>query len=190
MSGFLPTPPFVVVAVCFLLAIVGPADIHSWPRKLAFAGIHGLTHLAILAITTGLAAAAAYPLQFLPLGEILYPIGIGLGMAAAGFVGGFTWGLYLLAASFLLGAHSNDAFSAMRLDWFRHFLRLKIDGDRLTIYPVCIDRSPRRTDWQKNPKYAENDQSQPFLIPKGGLNQHFIEPPIVIDVGSIRPLRQ
>jgi hypothetical protein len=39
----------------------------------------------------------------------------------------------------------NDAFSAMRLDSHRNFLRLRIKDDAVTIYPIGLNRVPRRT---------------------------------------------
>jgi hypothetical protein len=37
----------------------------------------------------------------------------------------------------------------MRLDFYRHFLRIKIEGSKLTIYPIRLDRVPRRSGWRK-----------------------------------------
>jgi hypothetical protein len=62
--------------------------------------------------------------------------------------------------------HANDAFSAMRLGSYRHFLRLKIKGDELTIYPIGIDKEPRRSVWIRNPGYKEGDQNTPVFVPE------------------------
>jgi hypothetical protein len=48
----------------------------------------------------------------------------------------------------------NDAFSAMRLGSYRHFLRIRIKDDDLTIYPVAVDSVPARDGWQLNPDSA------------------------------------
>lgn len=89
----------------------------------------------------------------------------------------------------LLGDHANDAFSVMRLDSFRHFLRLKINGDELTAYPVGIDRSPPRSGWKKNGNFVEGDQNTPFFVPRNGLGQHLIEGPIVIRAADVATLK-
>ncbi|MBK5197073.1 MAG: hypothetical protein JJE37_02185 [Methyloceanibacter sp.] len=97
-----------------------------------------------------------------------------------GIAGGFVWGIYLLLACRISGIHDNDAFSAMRLGRYRHFLRLRIKGDELTIYPIAIDRPPERRDWQWNPARKKGDQNEPEVIPKSPLSPHLIEGPVVI----------
>jgi hypothetical protein len=62
-----------------------------------------------------------------------------------GPVGAFILGLYLFVSIRLLGRHSNEAFSALRIEDFKQWLRLKIDAaGNLTIYAIAIDRVPRR----------------------------------------------
>jgi hypothetical protein len=97
-----------------------------------------------------------------------------------GFAAGFIWGIYLWLTCAISGIHDNDAFSAMRLGRYRHFLRMRIKGEELTIYPIGIDRSLRRNRWQWNPLRSKGDQNQPEVIPKVSLGEHLIEGPIVI----------
>lgn len=190
IGAFAPTPVFVVVAAAYFATIVNYADISLKWKKWAYGGTHALAHIAILTLFTGISSVMSYGLLSLPLGQILYLVGLGVGMLAAGFIGGVIWGIYLLLISFYLGEHANDAFSAMRLDSYRHFLRLKIDGDKLVVHPICIDRSPARTGWRRNEAFVENDQNTSFFVPNLPLGQRFIEPPIEIDASKIRPLRQ
>lgn len=189
LATLTPTPVFVMVLAAFGLAIFNYADIRSKPLKFAFGGIHGLIHVAILTVAAAFSSVLISPVLGVPLGQIAYFVLLFGGMMLAGFLGGFVWGLYLLIASYFRGDHANDAFSAMRLDSFRHFLRLKIEGDELTVYPIGIDRSPRREDWQKNPGFVEGDQNTPFFVPKRGLDQRLIEAPVLINVNSVRPLK-
>ena len=121
ISDFTPNPAFVLVGLFFCAALINYADIKSRSLKILLGGIHGLFHIAIIAVATGFSSVAVYNLQFMLGGDILYFIGLGVGMTASGFVGGIVWGLYLLAVSFWLGDHANDAFSAMRLDKYRQF---------------------------------------------------------------------
>jgi len=46
----------------------------------------------------------------------------------------------------LVGAHDNDAFSALRIEHYKSFLRIKIDPVRhtLTVYVVGVDRVQQR----------------------------------------------
>jgi hypothetical protein len=43
----------------------------------------------------------------------------------------------------------NDAFSAMRLDSYRNFSRIRIKGDEVTIYPVWLDKRCRHGQAQR-----------------------------------------
>jgi hypothetical protein len=97
-----------------------------------------------------------------------------------GFVGGFVWGLYLLLTCITVGIHDNEAFSAMRLGCYRHFLRLRIKGDELVIYPIGIDRPPARSGWQWNPLRRKGDQNQPEVVPKTKLRPRLIETAAIV----------
>jgi hypothetical protein len=59
-------------------------------------------------------------------------------------VGSFLLGLYLLISLNVFGRHLNEAFSSLRIEDWKHFLRLHIDErGRLTIFPIGIHRVPR-----------------------------------------------
>jgi len=80
---------------------------------------------------------------------------------AGGIVGPTLLGFYLLLALNLFGAHPNEAFSSLRIEGFKHFLRLHITRlGHLEIYPVGVRR------------VSHNDSRLP--------NCSLIEPPIVI----------
>ncbi len=65
---------------------------------------------------------------------------------------------------------------------------MKIEGSKLTIFPIGIDRSPDRSVWKKNEKFRQWDQKEPFFVPSGPLGQKFIEDPIVMDAGNVLAL--
>ena len=68
-----------------------------------------------------------------------------LTFVAGGLVGGCIVGIYLFISLQVFGRHSTEAFSSLRIQDFKHFLRLRIDGaGKLTIYAIGIDRVPRR----------------------------------------------
>ncbi len=81
-------------------------------------------------------------------------------LVAGTIVGGTTYGLYLWITSRYLGMNHTDAFSSMRRDSHRHFLRINIKDDQLTIYPICLDKVPKRGDWIDN---EELSLTQPHL---------------------------
>lgn len=96
-----------------------------------------------------------------------------------GAVAGFIFGVFLYLTCRFCGMNHNDAFSAMRLDSHRHFLRLHIKGDEVTVYPIALDRVPRRDEWERNPDAGDNLPA-PKLRPKTALRPRLIEEPIII----------
>jgi hypothetical protein len=102
-----------------------------------------------------------------------------LEMASVGFLfGGFLFGAYLYVSSRFLNMNRNDAFSAMRLDTHRNFLRIRIKGDEVTIYPIGLTRVPKRTEWKFNDKKV--GKPAPAYVPDDPLAPHLIEGPIVV----------
>ncbi len=98
---------------------------------------------------------------------------------AAIFAGGWLAGsvivgLYLLVSVNVFGRHSEEAFSALRIEDFKHFLRLHIDRDgHLTIWPIKIERVPRR--WRDR---AAGDVTMSRVVPDQPLPVELIEPPV------------
>jgi hypothetical protein len=106
------------------------------------------------------------------------------------FAGGWVAGS-LLAGAFLLislnvfGQLPDAAFSALRIEDWKNFLRIRIDREgRLTIYPVGIRRVPR--DWKRRPEGAAG----PELVPDDprATGPELIEPPVVIRHQADPPL--
>jgi hypothetical protein len=97
-----------------------------------------------------------------------------------GLVGATIYGFNLLVTCLCFGMNSNDAFSSMRLDSYKNFLRLHIKGNEVTIYPVGLDAVPKRGDWIKNPNAADNNPNEPWFLPKQPLVPHLIEDPIEV----------
>ncbi len=108
-----------------------------------------------------------------------------------GFAGGFIWGLYLLLASYFGALHYNDAFSAMRLDRYKHFLRLRITRNELSIYPIALDGVPSRNGWRFNRLSRTNDQDQSVIVPTDPLYPHLIEDgPVVIRAPEVQRMTE
>jgi hypothetical protein len=62
-----------------------------------------------------------------------------------GPTGAFILGIYLFVSIRVFGRHGNEAFSSLRIQDFKQWLRLRIDAaGNLTIYAIAIDRVPRR----------------------------------------------
>jgi hypothetical protein len=111
------------------------------------------------------------------LGLILYPLEM---IVIGGLAGGFVWGLYWVLTGFIGRMHAEDAFAALRIKDYKNFLRFKFERDKLTIYPIGIDRVPRPRDWTN----ARNDSSRmpakSKLYPRRPIDIRLIEEPIVI----------
>ena len=96
--------------------------------------------------------------------------------AGGWIVGSIVMGLYLLVSLNLFGRHGEQAFVALKIQDFKNFLRLHIARDgSLTIYPVKIERVPRR--WRAR---AAGDPTASRVIPEEPLRPELIEPPIVV----------
>lgn len=188
------SPVFLIIFFLLPIVFILSAEISSRRRRVFIGGLHGLVHVAMVLFGTAMVSTLLnfFGIQSIyTAGEMLNFLGFLAGMIVLGFVGGFLWGLYLTTASWFWGDHSNGAFSALRLDSYRHFLRLKIEGDKLTIYPIGIDKSPQRDHWKHNPEYGDPNAGQdtPAITPSEGLGQDFIEGPLIIDAGELAPLK-
>src|ERR1700704_6649198 len=122
--------------------------------------IHGSIHFAALWtlmalfswINEDLFSLSGYPWLFALALEVV-PTGA--------VIGGTIFGFYLLITCRFYNMNHNDAFSAMRLDSYRHFLRIRINGDEVSIFPVGLDAVPKRSDWLLNPNWKSGDPTQP-----------------------------
>lgn len=188
VSSVATTPIFALIALGFTALFVVVADKKSRPVKLV-ALLHAVLQVTFLLFWTAVISVGISGLRSITtVGEIAYFVVLALGMLPFGFLGGTLWGLYLTIASFFWGAESNNAFSALRLDSYKHFVRLKLEENNLTIYPIGIDESPKRSDWEFNQKCEDGNQNTPVIVPKknpADIGQHFIEAPVQIDLDCV-----
>lgn len=184
-------PIFMIVLLALGTSLYRYADGTTTKKKLLLALPHAVVHLALIVLLTGLVPSLnmfafglspeSTPAFWLTAIEI---IGIG------GLSGGLIWGAYLSIACGKDGQHYNDAFSAMRLDSYRHFLRMSIGGDKLTIYPIGIDHSPTRRDWKVNQKAVKDNQNEPLYLPSKVLGEHLIEGPVIIHASNVQGVEE
>lgn len=97
-------------------------------------------------------------------------IGIG-GMIAAEI-----FGIYLYFSSGWLDLNHNDAFSSMRRNSHRHFVRIRIKDNEVKLYPIGLDKVPERGQW--HPNTSNVGKPAPKFVPTDPLRPHLIEPPI------------
>lgn len=97
-----------------------------------------------------------------------------------GVIAAELFGIYLYGSSRWLNLNQNDAYSSMRRDSHRHFVRIRIRDNELMLFPIALDQVPMRGDWTTND--VKSGSPAPAFVPIRALNPHFIEPPIIIRV--------
>jgi hypothetical protein len=95
-------------------------------------------------------------------------------------------GVYWTVTSVFFNMHCGDAFGALMIKDYKHFLRMCFEPNRLTIYPIAIDKVPGRRGWRV-PTAEEKARSPSQIQPNRPLAPHLIEDPIVINADGIRP---
>lgn len=102
--------------------------------------------------------------------------GILIGSWIAGKI--FGWSLELGCRYFDIS--HNDAFSAMRLNSHRHFLRIRLHNGEAIVYAIKAEKVPHRLEWLDNPAFRTNPGASRFA-PPANLKAEFIEIPIKIN---------
>lgn len=146
------------------------------------AGAHALAVFALAWAAQALIAAAPAALHgprvsFVSAFALFFVIGGALGSSLIGFA------FYALPRWF--GMDPEDAFAGMRLDGYRHFLRIRIAGDAATLYPIGFDRTPRRDEWRANP--ARAGRPAPAFVPATPLAARLIERPVRVRAQRAAP---
>jgi len=96
-------------------------------------------------------------------------------------VGGSLWGMYWVVAGLFGRMHAEEAFAALRIKNYKNFLRLKFEPDKLTIYPLGIDKVPGSDGWLNAPRGKANPMPHnPKLLADRPIDVRLIENPIVI----------
>lgn len=173
LAAFSTHPGLALWCAGIVLAFLAFTDTHSRLYRVAGGLLHGLAHLAAM-FGFGWMTLYAAERWLQASGPTLWLLEA-LAMIAGGwFVGSLIMGLYLLVSVNVFGRHSEEAFSSMRIEDYKHFLRLHVGPDgRLTIWPIKIERVPRR--WRDR---AAGDLTMSRVVPETPLDPAVIEPPI------------
>jgi hypothetical protein len=116
-----------------------------WGQRFLAGFIHASAHTAAFMVTTW--AVAHWQEILLPLHLPDWRSLIRFGVTEfliGGIAGAFVFGLYLYIGNLLFSYHRTEAFSSLRVPDFKSFLRMRIDKDGLTIYPIGIRSVARR----------------------------------------------
>ena len=174
-------PLVILVVVLLLLGLIFFTDSNSMRYKRWAGLLHGMAHIFAafvfgwLAYLFSLWISAKFNVPIPPDPSTRYNVVWFFSVLLVSGVGGYVvgsliMGLYLYISLHLFGRHSNEAFSALKIEDYKNFLRLHIDkSGALTIYPIKIETVPK--DWQDRGEYFE---------PSGGTEPQLIEDPIVV----------
>jgi hypothetical protein len=154
----------------YTMRVLWPSAIHAAAHLVAALALSWLVWQAASYI--GPPAAAWHWLAWLGLTLIIV---VPLGAVVAGTI----FGINLLVTCRWFGINHNDAFSAMRIEGCKQFLRIRILDDLIHVYPIAIDKVPSRHGWIGNPDYPAR-KAAPVFKPAQPLQWKLIEGPIVI----------
>ncbi len=170
---FSHSPIAIAILAIFVVGFYKFCDVNS--SKLKYIGIlgaiHGVLHVVLMMVSLWVFSYLNYSVF-----HITGPVTGPLALAAEAFViggglAGALTGFYLLFCNLVFGIHDNEAFSAMKIEGYKNFLRMHFKDNQLTIYPIGLKKS---ATWkaQKDNKYTTSDEIIPELI----------ESPIIINL--------
>lgn len=173
LRAFSTHPGLALWCAGIVAAFLAFTDTHSRLYRVIGGFLHGLAHLAAM-FAFGWFTLYAAERWLGASGPTLWLLEAVAMVAGGWFVGSLIMGLYLLISVNVFGRHSEEAFSSMRIEDYKHFLRLHVGRDgRLTIWPVKIERVPRR--WRDR---GPDDLTMSRVVPDAPLRPALIEPPI------------
>lgn len=140
-------------------ALVFFTDTHSRAYRLVGGVLHAVTHLVAALGLAWLAMQCTVSLLGMTYGAPLQLLlAAALTFTASTLVGGLVIGIYLLVSISLFGRHGNEAFSSLRVQDYKQWLRLRIDGSGvLTVWSIALDRVPRRWRADVNGRRVSDD---------------------------------
>jgi hypothetical protein len=176
-------------SMAWVLLVIGGffffTDTHKrWYRYLAgFA--HGSAHLAcalaggvaatrareavqagVLALFTTWFGAGAHPWAAERIAKIISLFGYIAALGAWGYVfGALVFGLYLWISVLVFGRHGNEAFSAIKHEGYRNFLRLRVAKDVIEVFAIGLERVPTAECYAwRDGGYCASQALAPHLI--------------------------
>ncbi len=146
IGGAVRNPVNGIWLLLFMATFVFFTDTHvRWYRVLG--GIlHAVAHLAAAFLLGWLAVVVTTQWLGLGFGGVAQMLGSAvITFIGGGIAGSMVLGLYLFVSLRFFGRHSTEAFSSLRIQDFKQWMRLRIDAaGELTLHAIAIDRVPRR----------------------------------------------
>ena len=179
INRMIDEPLVMLVVVLLLLGLIFFTDSESKRYKRIAGTIHGVAHLTAafmfgwLAYLLSLWISANWNVPEVSTRYNLIWFFTVLVVSGVGgyVVGSLIMGIYLYISLHVFGRHANEAFSALKIQDYKNFLRMHIDKNgTLTIYPIRIEKVPK--EWKDEGEY---------FTPTGGTPPALIEAtPIVV----------
>jgi hypothetical protein len=125
-------------AAALLTAVVVFTDSHNRAYRAVAGMLHGVAHLSAALLVTG---TGYWLLRGLERNHIvLHRLGLmGVTFALGYLASGLIMGLYLWISVRFFRRHGNEAFSSLRLEGYKNFLRMKIDAQGISVWAFGID---------------------------------------------------
>ena len=127
-------------------------------------------------------------------GSDFWTVGLVLGglFLLGGFGAGAGMGAYLVVTNRWFGWHNNEVFSCQAIADYRSFLKIHVEEDKLTVYPIGVEKVPkqwrqRRQGEPRTKKVERVISDTPALEPtEDPIRAFLIEGPIVYQNGEWR----
>lgn len=166
-------PLALILIFSLLIGLVFFTDSNSVKYRRIAGTIHGFAHLAAIFFLGWLgyfvknAIVNYFNLANETIRDLVWLLCIIVVCGIGGFfIGSIIMGLYLFISLHIFKRHDNEAFSAMKIEDYKNFLRLHIDskGD-LTVYPFKIEEVAKNWTFENDDKICKPDQEiDPDLI--------------------------
>ena len=174
------SPLALVVSALLVVGMAGFTKAKSRTKKWALGTSHALAHLVgVVLVVWGVDQVLANADGMPYLAGYLVLSGV-----AGGLVGSAVMAVYLFLAD-KVGCNDNELFASQRIEGWKNFLRLHLDGDGvLTVYPVKVDKVPKRWPLRKG-----GEEDDPWFEAQGGPPvPALIEAPIPISPATPPPV--
>jgi hypothetical protein len=162
--------------------------------KFSIGTIHFAVHVIALLVISWIASGVGVPLATVlkyhlsdPWPDVIRVTwNFAVTLLLGGLIGGLVMGLYWTLTSTILNMHTGDAFGALGIKDYKHFLRIRLEPDRAIIYPVALDSVPGPAGWRWKLRPGEVRPSHnPLIMPTKPLKPRLIEEPVIIDANKV-----
>jgi hypothetical protein len=191
------SPMFAFMLIGLWAGLISYVESDSRIVRFIVGSTHAAAHLLALLVVSWFALTSGYSLrgytQFYTYGNayiddsIRFLWNILVTLFVGGLLGGFVMGIYWTLTSTLLNMHTGDAFGALGIKDYKNFLRIKLEKDRATIYPIALDKVPGRNGWRWQLAKGElRPAHNPQILPVNPLRPRMIEKsPIIIEADKV-----